>query len=44
MKDAGEFIGIGVMVLCICIGLSYCRRTDAEIKQMQKPPAVEPAK
>lgn len=40
MKDAGEYIGIGLMVLMICYGCAHCQKTEAEIKAMKAPPAI----
>lgn len=40
MKDAAEFIGLGIMVLLIRYGCSHCERTRAEIELMQKQPAI----
>lgn len=30
MKDAAEYIGIGIMVLCFCFGCSHCERVRVE--------------
>lgn len=40
MKDAGEYIGMGLMVLFICYGCAHCDRVSHEIKMEERQNAL----